>query len=243
MVRDDGGAGTAEPCPCRAVDRVPRLLAAAGLPARYAGLTLDNFQTNHGDAGERDQRLEALGVSRRYVDEFVTGDGHFTEFGLLYVGPPGAGKTHLAVGVLGELIRRYGVVGKFVDFTALIHRIQSSFDRDSPDTKSGILSEVTAAEVLVLDELGAQKPSEWVSQILYLVMNDRYTCKRPTLFTTNYGVEEPAIDRFAGDSATAEWLGRRIPRNLLSRLYEMTRPITLQVRDFRHDVKMARHPF
>jgi DNA replication protein DnaC len=246
VIREDGGAGTAEPCGCRERSLGSKLLAAAEIPARYARCSLANFKTDLPDAAERDQLFSAHAVSRRYIEGFITDRGTFVEAGLIYIGPPGVGKTHLAVAVLTELISRYRVRGRFVDFTSLIHRIQSTFDPDAPDTKHGILQAVTDAEVLVLDELGAQKPSPWVTGILYLIMNSRYTNRLPTLFTTNLRLDRKrsghSLDG-AGRVHDEELLSRRIPGNLLSRLYEMARPVVMDVADFRREVKMHRHPF
>jgi DNA replication protein DnaC len=154
------------------------------------------------------------------------------------------------VAVLTELVRTYGVRGRFVDFTSLIHQIQSTFDPRSPESKHQVLDPVIEAELLVLDELGAQKPTAWVQDVLYLVINSRYTRRLPTLFTTNYRLERAAapparhprgLDRGADpEPALAEernLLADRIPPSLVSRLYEMTRPVDLSaVDDFRQDV-------
>ena len=247
VVSEDGGAGAAAPCDCRESGLESRLLDAAGIPPRFAGCSLDNFNTASPDRTEREQLLQALTVSRRYVETFVADGGRFVESGLLFVGRPGVGKTHLAAAVLSELIRRYRVRGRFVDFTALIHRLQSSFDPQTMDTKHGILKSVSESEVLVLDDLGAQKPSAWVTEMLYLVMNDRYARRCPTLFTTNLKLEEETpqvagLDR--GETARREdLLASRIPASLLSRLYEMARPVVIESADFRREFKTPRHPF
>jgi len=242
VVEGDGGAGTARPCSCRLADLGPRLLAAAGIPPRYAACTLANFSVDVPDAAERAQLGDARAVCERYVDRFVGEDGRFRESGLLFVGVPGVGKTHLATSVLAELIRRYRVHGLFVDFTALIHQIQSTFEPRSDESKREVLRPVTEADVLVLDDLGAQKPSAWVQEILYLIMNTRYARSLPTLFTTNYrlaSVGRRDLDRGAGPEP--ELLTARISAALVSRLYEMARPVVIEASDFRREVKMHRH--
>lgn len=241
MLEPEEGPGTARPCECRAQELTPRLLAAAGIPPRYRGCSLANFQVEDPDRAKRDQLFQALEVSRGYVEAFVAEGGGFTEQGLLYAGPPGVGKTHLAVGVLAELIRRYRVHGLFVDFTSLIHRIHATFESGSPTSKGEVLEPVTGAEVLVLDDLGAQKPSEWVNELLYAIINERYAQRRPTLFTTNLrlerasGAADPALDRSA--RYQPESLSWRIPASLMSRLFEMARPVTIEADDFRRVVK------
>ena len=239
VVDADGGAGTARVCSCREADRVPRLLARAAIPERYRGKNFRNFNTRHGDGGEQSQRQNAKRVCEAYVEYFLSDQDQ--ERGLVLVGEAGVGKTHLAVSILTELIRRYRVDGLFVDFTELIHRIQSTFDPSSPESKHQVLDPVTESEVLVLDELGAQKPSAWVREILYLVINARYTRRLPTIFTTNYSLGEDddgAVEGRRGPIALEE----RIGAPLVSRLHEMAYILSLSTQDFRRDARRNRAP-
>jgi DNA replication protein DnaC len=259
VVVADGGAGTARACSCRERDVIPRLMTAAGIPARYKNCKISTFQTTSDSPRERTQLTNVHTVASRYVEEFVQETGAFRQSGLLFVGPPGTGKTHLAVGVLRGLIERYRVRGLFVEFTSLIHQIQSTFDPNSAESKRQVLDPLANAELLVLDELGAQQPTPWVRDILYLIINNRYTRRLPTLFTTNYRLDPlpPKTERIQvsgrttmvpktldrgrdpeGAPAVDETvlLARRLPDMLVSRLYEMAQPVVFDlIGDFRRE--------
>src|SRR3954462_3507708 len=244
IVVADGGAGPAPARACRELDVIPRLLAAAGIPARYQNCKISTFQTSGGAPPERTQLMKARAAAERYVEEFVQENGAFRQSGLLFIGPPGRGKTHLAVGVLRSLIERFRVRGLFVEFTSLIHQIQSTFDPNSPESKRQVLDPLASAELLGLDELGAQQSAPWGRDILYLIINTRYTRRLPTLFTTNYRLDPPPsakapakpqhvnLDRGRDPDPgptfdDAALLSSRLPAMLVSRLYEMAQPVVL----------------
>jgi DNA replication protein DnaC len=246
VVELDGGAGTARPCFCRQYDVVPRLIAAAGIPDRYRDCRLANFRV---PAGERHaQRLQARAVAQRYSNDFLDPRGGFTHGGLLFMGPPGVGKTHLAVGVLVEVIERYSVHGRFVELNSFFNQMMSTFGQAGAESQA-VLAPLMEVELLVLDELGTQQPTPWIRDVLYLVINTRYTRRLPTLFTTNYRLpaasasaapeKGKSLDRGRDPDPTwdeAAALGTRLPSMLVSRLYEMAQLVPLtDVPDFRRD--------
>jgi DNA replication protein DnaC len=257
VIESDGGAGRARRCDCQERDRVSRLLSGAGIPSRYLHCRLTNFHISSSASRTDPQLQRARKVAEQYADEFIQEGGAFRRSGLLFVGPPGVGKTHLAVGLLRELVERYRVQARFVEFTSLLAEIQSSFDPDSPASKSKILDPLVNAELLVLDELGGQQTTPWVRDVLYLLVNGRYTRRLPTLFTTNYrldggssagssgaparGTGKPEkLDRGRDPEPRTSWdegyLSYRLPPMLISRLFEMAQPVILDaVEDFRRE--------
>ena len=172
----------------------------------------------------------------RFVEEYPL-DGN----GLLIIGSIGAGKTHLAVGIIKELATSKGVGCLFYDYRDLLKQIQNSYNDSVKATELEVLRPVFEAEVLVLDELGAVKPTEWVWDTVSLILNTRYNDKRTTIITTNFP-DEPGQDAYASPnsefgraqrSARRETLGDRIGERMRSRLHEMCRVIIMEGKDFR----------
>lgn len=224
-------------CDCHINDRINRLVTAARIPARYANCTLDRIEVVN-------QSLEqALFATKRFVEDYP-----FEKLGILFVGQIGVGKTHLAVGAIQDLIRRKGIGCLFCDYRELLKEIQHSYNPAVQATELEILRPVLETEVLVLDELGATRSSEWVWDTVSYIINYRYNEKKTTIITTNFSdlpsrkTQEETLktreyktqdQRDAQNAARAETLGDRITDRMRSRLHEMCRVITVEGTDFR----------
>jgi len=236
-VIDSAGNWVSRPCRCQELERENRRLAAAQIPARYRECTLDTFEMYHG----ADPSLaEALVTARRFVDEYPAGTAGR---GLLFTGTMGVGKTHLAVGVLQRLVRERGVKGLFCDYRELLKKIQNSYNPEVRTTELELLRPVFGAEVLVLDDLGAQKPNEWVWDTVALILNARYNDRQSTIITTNYD-DQPAAGARLSDperAAREQTLGDRVGDRMLSRLAEMCIRVKMAGKDCRQTgIKRAR---
>src|SRR6202000_1301394 len=234
IVQPDGERYAAA-CECRLQVRGSRLLKRAAIPRRYEHCTLDTFEPGYGQA---DQSLAAAYLMAR---QFVTGYPVTTEGrGLLLTGSVGVGKTHLAVGIVQALITEKGVHALFCDYRELLKRIQESYNPQVASTELQILTPIFEAEVLILDELGAQKPTDWVWDTVALILNTRYNDKRTTLITTNYPNAAAALARSSDKVIREETLGDRIGERMLSRLAEMCVEVEMRGSDLRQSVKKAR---
>ena len=228
-------------CDCQLRSRGGALIAAARIPKRYEHCELSEFTTDFPGA-DRSIALAKIGAER-FVQEFDPRDGK----GLLLVGGIGTGKTHLGVGILKELIAARGCACLFCDYRELLKQIQNSYNDSVQATELQVLRPVFEAEVLLLDELGAVKPSEWVWDTVSLILNTRYNDNRTTLITTNFA-DEPAASVARSSSvslsparaaAREETLGDRIGERMRSRLHEMCRIVKMDGPDFRQKFKSA----
>jgi DNA replication protein DnaC len=161
-------------CDCWHQQLYATLLKNARIPRRYLHCELTNFET-HTDS-QRTAHRRAL----KLVEDFPVADR-----GLLLYGEAGVGKTHLAVAVLKEIVRRKGGRAVFYETRELLKLVRDTYSARAEASELDVLQPVLEAELLVLDDLGAEKKSEWVEETLGLVVNTRYSERRLTVITTN----------------------------------------------------------
>src|SRR6266404_4726806 len=218
-------------CRCHVDARTGRMIKAAHIPVRYEHCSLENFET--GPSFDQSLAVSKLN-SVLFVENYP-----LERTGLLFTGPIGVGKTHLAVGILHELIRNKGVSCLFCDYRELLKEIQNSYNPSVQTTELEILRPIFEAEVLLLDELGAVKPTEWVWDTVSLILNTRYNNKRTTIITTNFSDQPAGAVAGPRGAAREETLGDRIGERMRSRLHEMCRVVQMDGSDFRQRVQSA----
>jgi DNA replication protein DnaC len=234
------GQWVSRACECQQREREERRLAAAHIPERYRPCSLDTYETAFRGADPSLSRAHL--TARKFVEAFPVDTAGK---GLLFTGSIGVGKTHLAVGVLQRLVQERGVHGLFCDYRELLKNIQNSYNSQVQTTELELLKPVFEAEVLVLDDLGAQKPNEWVWDTVALILNTRYNDKLSTIITTNWR-DLPAGAGFKADekgnkpAKSEDTLGDRIGDRMRSRLAEMCVRVEMTGEDFRQSVKKAR---
>lgn len=237
----------AVPCDCSETDRASRSLARARIPRRYEHCDFDSFVT---DLWEDDRPSGAdfdrsLAQAKLVVQGFARNYPAAGETGLLLMGPCGVGKTHLAVAALRELMLR-GHNARFYDYRELLKELQASYDPDHPVSENRVLEPVLSAEILLIDDIGATKPSPWVLDTIGHILNKRYNDRRVTLLTTNYPdrtASEQVIPRMpSGERIAApreDSLVDRLGQRVRSRLYEMCRTVEISAPDWRSEIRRA----
>lgn len=206
-------------CGCTSRNRSQSLVASARIPRRYQDCDFESYYPLNPS-----QEAAAM-FARRVASEVPELD-----IGLLFMGTCGIGKTHLSVAILHALLEK-NIPCLFYDFRDLLKEIQESWNSQTQSSEMEILAPVYEAEVLVLDELGASKPTEWVKDTMTHIINKRYNDRKVTIFTSNY------LDTKAGP--TDETLTDRVGARLRSRLHEMCKMIVLTGDDYRRTVKQA----
>ncbi len=233
FVEDETGISSMRTCVC--AGRIQRLkkISEAGIPGKFAGT---RFETYH--PIDASQKL-ALRVAQDFVKDFGK-----SRQGLLFMGRPGLGKTHLAVSVIKALILDKGADCRFVDFFQLLSDIRFGYSQDL--SEQAIINPFVAAPVLVIDELAKGRNTEWELTMLDQIISSRYNAAdKITLFTTNFA-DGPPETKKRGKGAThvdtgklgsEETLQDKIGERIYSRLAEMCRFVKLEGIDYRQEMQ------
>ena len=189
--------------------RVAILRERSGLAKRMKGYTLGNFRVVASEAAR----------ARMKVDEYLEAweENREAGKGLYFCGGVGTGKTHLAVAVMNELIRKKRTPSLFVTVPELLDNLRETYNKPGRNLDEW-MDAVQNAEFLVLDDLGSERTTEWVRERIFVIVNHRYREALPTVFTSNIGPKD-----------LAEQLGERTA----SRIIAMCDWIALEGQDYR----------
>ncbi len=205
-------------CGCVAVERAERVTANADIPPLYANASFDNFL--------RGQVAEVFWAVRAYAREFPNPK----QPGLLLMGDPGTGKTHLAVAAFRAILAK-GFEGLFFDYQNLLDRIRSGYDPASNSSDREAYRIAMEKEVLLLDDLGAHRVTDWVEDTVTSIITYRCNNRKPLIATTNLIDTAAAISEGPDHRTT---LTERIGPRARSRLFEMCKVIRMPlVEDYR----------
>lgn len=235
VVTERDGISGAERCDCAARERVRHVEDRAGIPPLYRRASFDNFLLPEANEIAHRALGRVMGNVRTYTREFPYGE----KPGLLLIGETGTGKTHLAVAALRILISR-GFDGVFFDYLNLLDRIRASYDKASGETDREAFRVAMEAEILLLDDLGSQRLTEWTEDTLTSIITSRCNNKKALIATTNLPDPEPGTAFHDRPTATPgrtehrETLAEKVGIRVHSRLFEMCKVVPMpQVEDYR----------
>ena len=157
---EDNGVRRVVRCDCWRERASVQALAQANIPPRYAACEFSNFITY-----PNDRLLNAVAAAKRFAEAFPVVDK-----GLLIIGPPGIGKTHLAIAAMKQAIRTSGARGRYYDTRGLLTQIRSTYNSLTKLAEMDVIRPVMHAELLILDDLGAERLTDWVEETMNVIV-------------------------------------------------------------------------
>ena len=181
---DDRRYGQLQRCPNHPIDTDTGLqerLRRLGNLEAYKDKTFENFKT---DPFHR--QLTNLGIALQQAEDFAREPQGW----IVYEGPYGCGKTHLAVAIANARLEQFGDRVLFITAPDLLDFLRTTFNPNAEVSYSEAFEQICNVPLLVLDDLGVENPSGWAKEKLFQLLNYRYVNKLPTVITTNTTLDE-----------------------------------------------------
>ena len=198
-------------------ERISTLRDESGIKKRFLERTFSNYKR-----ATREQ-VRCYAEAKRYAENFPQ---HFSRGEGLYIeGTNGTGKTHLAVAIALELLEK-GTPVIFKTASDLLADIKKTYD-DGGEEESKVMSLFKTVDLLIIDDLGKERCTDWSISLLFSLINDRYEEMRPTIITTNYNADQLI------DALTPKGYDNTKATAIVSRLKEVSSVITMAWEDYR----------
>ncbi len=223
VIFDEKGI-SARPCECVKILSRQSKLKFANVPEEFKELKVGEFDT---ELYETEENRSLARSAKKWAIEYVKKFDIFKTDGkglYLYSNEKGSGKTRLMISIGNALISMYNMSVKFVTANELLDNIRFSFGKKSEEdnTYEMLMRDIKEIDVLLLDDVGAERPSDWVNDVFYSILNDRMTHKKITLFTSNFAMEHlPYNGRITG------------------RIFKMALPVKMPEESVRSKIAMA----
>ncbi|MEK9627806.1 MAG: ATP-binding protein [Nitrospinota bacterium] len=221
-------------CECNALFKRMELFNQAGVPGKFDH---EDFSTYDVKPPRHRSLKNALLTSQKFIENHIQRKYHE---GLIFMGEPGLGKTHLVISIIKELVMEHGVECKFVDFFELLRDIRHGYGEDI--SEKDFIDPYVGVQVLVIDELAKGRNTDWELTILDHFISTRYNDDdKVTLVTTNFSdiIESPVTSASRNDkqglsNAYSRFtLEEKVGARIYSRLMEMCKKVKLEGKDYR----------
>ena len=222
-------------CECSELFKRMTLFNQAGVPGKFVH---ESFNSYSADPPQHRTQKNALLNSIKFIKDYVDRKGQYSQ-GLIYMGAPGLGKTHLVVSVIKELVMLHGIECKFVDFFELLRDIRHGYGEDISEKE--FIDPYVGVQVLVIDELAKGRNTDWELTILDHFISARYNDDdKVTLVTTNFSdklanaISAEGNDKQNLSNAYSRFtLEEKIGARIHSRLMEICKKVYLEGKDHR----------
>ena len=230
------GISKIKECECSELFKRIALFNQAGVPGKFVHEDFDSYLV---DPPQHRAQKNALLNSKKFIKDYIDRKGQYSQ-GLIYMGAPGLGKTHIVVSIIKELVMQHGVECKFVDFFELLRDIRHGYGEDI--SEKDFIDPYVGVKVLVIDELAKGRNTDWEITILDHFISTRYNDDdKVTLVTTNFSdkLENPVASTARNDKQGLSnaylrfTLEEKIGARIHSRLLEMCKLIKLEGKDYR----------
>ena len=181
---------TASPCSCQAKARADRRLQFADIPLAYKNAQLGNFNIAH-YKHEKDV-IKAVCAA---VNKFMASKEEFLDNGVglyLHSATKGSGKTRMAASIANRLMENHTV--KFATSSSIVQEIKNSWGKEDREAESKLLNALYTVEILVIDDFGTEKATDWVNGQFYNILNERYIRRLTTFYTSNTSIDKLEYD-------------------------------------------------
>lgn len=182
-------------CPKWAAAHLPEKEYQSGLPQKYSGVTLSSLKVEP----DNEQGILMAGKHLETCQD-----------SLFLYGVPGCGKTMLSV-LIGKAYLQMGKTVAFQDVVSLLADLQSTFnDKSKAGQYWQIMERCKRCDLLILDDMGAEKISEWTVKMMQELINARYNAKKPLIMTSNYEPDELLVEFSRKDKVQAGRIASRL---------------------------------
>ena len=219
VLNREKGRETAFPCQCRRNDIQSLKVVGANIPPRFVGVEVKGFFP--------DKNCPTQKRAKEMTEKFIHDYPAVGDKGLFFQGGTGLGKTRMLCSIGNQLIKEKNIDVFYIDWNDLVREMKSGEDHSSRDFSNidQLIGKLITVELLLFDEIGASRPSPWVEDNIYFIINKRYNESRITVFASNFYDEKTKIDE--------ETLGERLNERIRSRLFEMANSVEIKGPDYR----------